>query len=245
MHFQIFVPKSNGSMDLASVGLGDLVANAFGSDISIGPEGVGPDGDLVKNGPGKLWGWTQVGTQFYGDKAEWFPAISSVDEEGKELPVGRYWVGIHKSSPPTPAELLRIPKPKYSSPVIDEEGREWLIPVARRYPMIIGKNPNGELFTKPLEKYREYFEKSDVFWEAFIEGKKVPGDVFWDFCQFALSQNYRMTEEVATQIGLLTNEVMREIPRIALDLEELKKEWELRDEEKNLQGGEGSELLPE
>lgn len=226
MHFQIFIPRTSGAVDLESVGLGDCVTNAMGVDVNIGPDTIGPDGNPVKLGAGKCWSWTQVAAGYFGDQATWVPAVKGLAPDGKELAAGRYYLGVVKHQLPTPAELQRNPHPRHCETVRDEEGREWLIPVASRLPQILYRQPDGELDSRIHPHYQDYFERTKPFWDLLQNGGSMSYEPFWDYCLYAIRQNYRMPEELPDLLNLLTNDLMFEIPRVATGIAQVMREFE-------------------
>lgn len=133
-------------------------------------------------------------------------------------------------------------EPRFSEPLIDEDGRTWLIPVARRMPQVMFKESNGELGYRSHPRYADYFERTLPFWNnLFSVGPGIPEEQYWNFCHLALQQNYRITEEVIAYLGILATNVAAEIPRVACDVKAIEEEVKAieaeRGAEKNAHGG--------
>jgi len=226
MHFQIFIPHSSlssaspGSGQPASgdylsrVGLADLVPNSSHSDQFTGPTVEG-----VPTGPGRLFVWD--GSSYFGDNADWLPAVPSGN-----LPAKRYWVGVHKTEPPKADELKRHSLVQPNIPV-SCSGGEWLIPVARNLPKVFGLDPeSGGLTMEVVGKHRDYWRRSESMFE-FLFGQgatSMPYEDLWDFSLLALSQNYRITPEIVSHLGICTSDTFTSIIRAACDVEAIIRE---------------------
>lgn len=236
MHFQIFIPddsplnlspgpdQSSPEAILARAGLADLAENASMSSLMTGPK-IGEE----QLGSGKLFGWDRFSKGYYGENAEWIPAVPV-----RDLPARRYWIGIHKSSPPTPEELKKANGLKLCNPVTDDSGNVWQIPVARRLPRVFGVDSAGEVVSEVKGKYHEYWEAAFGFFEMFL-GNKVSfqnGD-YWRFAVAAFGWNYRVTSELLTHMKVISDETLDSIVEAACDVEAIRKELE----EKNSEAG--------
>lgn len=104
-------------------GLGDVLADCqlWPRDITVS-EGLGPNGSngVILYVP-PISGVGDAALQYDAKRQTWQPVDDGSDR----------WIGWVTDDPPTPAELLRKGDRVTGRYVIDEAGREWLIPVAR------------------------------------------------------------------------------------------------------------------
>ena len=228
MHFQVFIPYS-GSVDtkasplvrLEQVGLVNLSQNASQQPIKIGPTVDG-----IALGPGDLFTWSVKSASYFGANADWIPAAPAKDAEGNDLAAGRYWIGIHKNSKPTPTELKRVdnfPGPK----VVLGDGNEWMIAAGGRLPHVYKLNSQGEYESKVREEFQDYFEKTTEWYHRLLlidpSQETVSVTVGWcQCCIEAIGMNYRMPAELASYLELIGSDNLWSIAMASVEGLEIK-----------------------
>lgn len=209
MHFQIYIPSSSlpspGSVQsppetLALVGLADLAANASVQSVVSGPKVDGVD-----LGPGQVFTWDLRSSTYFGENADWVPAVPSGD-----LPEKRYWVGIHRNSRPTPAELQK-PNLFHGPRVTLGDGNLWTVPAGGRLPHVYKLNGSGKYQSQIREEFRAFFEKTWEWYKKLLEidPEQETVSVTADWCQYcveALSMNYRLVPELVSYLELIGSE---------------------------------------
>ena len=200
--FQVFIPGTdyrNAEAALKGVGLSDLIANACYQQ-SEGPDGVGV-----------VISWPDSGDAITGYKPEeqsWKPAVPK-----GELKAGRYWVGIWKDRPPTPKDLKRV----YQEPgkhLALSDGNEWLIPKAVALPRDAILQDDGTWHWEVQRQFHGLYNDSQK-WTEFIltakEGDAVDWNEMISFGVMAIKVNYKITNEVVSELRLLTQTKLFEL----------------------------------
>lgn len=198
MHFQVFIPHAKHSPnELIDVGLQHLRAGAIPDAVERGPNGE----------PGYTFSWmTGRGAVHKGydlNLQDWVPAIANDDE----FPAGRYWVGFHKTKPPTPLELERS-VPYGGEFVMFGDGQEWRLPKAERLPRTMIRTDDGSDEFHIDQKFHRFVLEATE-WSRFLRSA-VPGgecsySLLRDFVERALLINYRLTPEVSDRLRLFSS----------------------------------------
>lgn len=199
--YQIYIPGVRGAdpEHLRRVGLAGIL------DPKLGIDSV----DVLSNGPDGGWGvcFYWPGCPRFGvhkKHQEWSPA-----KPDGELPAGRFWMGRDNDAPVTPEALLR-PDHLGGKSVQLDDGREWLIPVARSLPHRYGKDEQGRIARIVKHDYRSFYDRALHFYERFLAlsvgGEDITLTDAWGFAVEALSMNYRLDENIIDWLGLLTDD---------------------------------------
>jgi hypothetical protein len=193
-------PETNPLETLKRVGLYDLHDDGLAC-MGAAVLGHGPNG-----GGGALIGWPGVGETLAMDLArqEWH----EVSEQA--------WIGWQIGRRPTPDTLKRKKQlGGYLLRLADD--RDWLIPAASQAPRRVGYDKQRHVSAVMLPQYQLFFEAAWKALNSFIDtgGKALIPDVEESFAAAVriLAMNYRLTGELATVLGLLTNMHLWEIPR--------------------------------
>lgn len=167
----------------------------------------GPDG-----GSGTVIGWGRPNTltAYRKDSQEWHRCAPCGDLAG-----GRAWIGWDKSDPPTPENLAR--KVQLSGERIKlADGREWLIPIARQLPKIMGLDPeSGRVASVVAPQYRAFLEEAWATLATFVDRE---GKIYIEYepgfaaAVRVLSMNYRMTRDLAAVLGMIGDSDLWTIP---------------------------------
>lgn len=153
------------------------------------------------------------------DQLDWHAAAA---DPRRELPAGRYHVGINPESPPDPEDLAyRSTFP--GNLVVLHDMQQWLVPIASELPHTYGVDVEGGLVRTIVEQYREFYERAaeieaTVFAEfrqvdfAEAAGAEIPAETTiaaasiedgWRFVIEALALNYRLDADLVTHLRLL------------------------------------------
>lgn len=232
----IYIPGRHGQNPemLRDVGLGALLTSddsgpSFAAVINNGPDG----------GAGALAFWDALSQ----DRVP-RPTInkeSQVWQAAKpcgDLQAGRFWLGYEKSRPPTPECLSR----RHQHPgeaVTLNDGNEWLIPVARQLPRVLGLDESGNVGSRVDDSYREFFEQAYAIFDLFdLTGDgnaTLPHKDGYEFASLALSINYRVNRDVCDFLGLIGTKSLFDIPKVVCELEKLLPVLEKKSAELGLQ----------
>lgn len=206
MHYLIWIPDGTGEPTdtkekvFGLVGLSDHVDNAEAMP-SIGPTG----------GQGVLFCWRKNGPcEFKFDPAnqDWIPASQQGD-----WAYGRYWVGIWKSSPPTPENLVRTyPYAGGTVSLGDETVTQWLVPAALELPQNLILMDDGSTRFEIQRRFHAFWMRAIDIAKRLSDG--IPYSECRHFCVDALRINYRITPEVASSLRLFSNITVRQVINI-------------------------------
>ncbi len=157
-------------------------------------------------------------------RQEWRPAKANGDQQA-----GRYWIGWDKSRPVRPSDILRR-RSHVSTPVILEDGNEWLIPIAKQLPQVLGLDERGMVAGRIKDQYREFWDQSwkvlDWFQPREDGTCAVPYTEGFEFCCLALSVNYVVNRDIVDALGLIgtgDNGGLFSIPKAVIELDALLK----------------------
>lgn len=208
---------------LAQVGLAHALAPGF----AAAPISAGPDGSpgLVLADPANV------------DSVGYHPA----DQAWQQAPGQSWWLGTVNGAEPTPADLAR--ETLAESRVIElADGRQWLVPVARRFdepkqwtgpipyapvlPFVYAHGPSGWEATRVLPRFAALWELA-CDWSAARLGslderqrkrfQLVDGQI--DAALLCLAVNYRLGPAEVTHLGLLTEQHCVQILDVLIDHE--------------------------
>lgn len=190
-------------------------ATVFGGDAETVPRGVnaGPDG-----GPGTL---IAVNPRAGKSAKAFIP-----DEQVWHRAPGRDWFfGWLKADPPSPEGLIRE-RPLPGHPVRLGDGKQWTIPVARFatgeivLPKAMGLDESGTFGLRPLPEFSYLAAGAETFWQALTGGDElvqIEFEEFWPVVVEALRLNYRVGQEEASVLGLVTTTNIWEALRALID----------------------------
>ena len=205
MHFQLFFPNAgpDTGQALRRANLPDFVDGATSCQLAIG--GVG----------GLLVGWGQ-GIGFAPERQRW------IDGPG-------YRIGFWTDSGCMPEELARGSLfPGYRMSLAD--GNQWIVPAAAELPTNIRLvDSKWTHVRKP--QFDEYWKRSEVWFRRLVlldlneerirEDAGLNSDELlseWvDFVVFALRQNYRLTPQIASELGLIDSQALLNVTMSAVD----------------------------
>lgn len=197
-HFQIYLPGQRGQNPqmLAAAGLPDLIAGAEYLDEAQGPDGRG----------GVIVAWRKPTDHRMGFKpAEqlWLPAVPRGD-----LQAGRYQVGLWNDRPPTPADLQR-PYATKGRFIRFGDGREWLMPEARKLPADMVRADDGSWQFVVQRNYHDFWLESLRWlqWWSSQPTSFVYADVA-DFVERGLQVNYRLPTELISHLKLFNRDTI-------------------------------------
>lgn len=208
MHYQIFIPGGKEKSDLIEVGLNHLAPSVALKEIVSGPT----------DGPGLLCSWftnrDELNQGYRSEFQDWIPAIA----DGEHFPAERYWVGLEKTSPPTPVDLER--RTLYNGGSIDlNDGHRWKIPRADSLPCEMIRDDDGETQFHRDAKYARFCSEAAEWNEVFL-GHNVGGKTTYtalrDFVELALQVNYRLVPEVSDALTLFTSGQQGSVLKAAL-----------------------------
>ena len=198
--------------DLDAAGLGGVFRGCpfTGRGTTAGPGGM-PGQVVVAEPENPLARKPAIG--YFPDKQTWqqAPARQSLGDGG-------WWIGWETASPPTPADLQRR-EAVGGYAVRLEDGNDWLVPVARRFPsgtMLperLALGPAGEWVSAVIPRFAKFAEQAERVWVEFQRQAGVPeaataeplsvADEI-DIAVEALGINYRIGRVEASVLGLLT-----------------------------------------
>ncbi|MFH5806332.1 hypothetical protein [Alienimonas sp. DA493] len=172
---------------LAAVGLPDWVDGA-----TPVPVGKGPD----EQEGGLLYAWPPARTKV--SELEWLSALPTHDR-----PPDRYYLGLDPNDPPTERDLRRRFRVAGTAVVID--GQAWEVPAIEALPQTFARNAFGQWVSAPAERYANFAAQAAAMRHALAGKRKLTtvGAVL-DLSELALQQNYLLTPELISRLGLLT-----------------------------------------
>lgn len=191
MHWLLYVPGQHSRAELfTGVGLGHLSDGA-----SVASPVRGPDG-----GSGAIVSWDAASKPLYKpDEQSWSPAC--VD---RDMPAGRYFVGLWNGKPPTPKECEK-PHPVRGKAIKFGDGQFWTVPKAIDVPYTMVPRLSGGWDFAPLRQYASWLITVDEWRQRCDEAKPGDGFPFVEIAEFVLESlaiNYRLTREVAGALEL-------------------------------------------
>lgn len=207
MHFQLWFPGQTRDAAglLRSHGLPDFVEGAKESVDKLTPETM----------PG-LW-------------VTWSGNSGSDPANQTVIECGGYSIVLWKNKPCVPEDLAR--RSKFGAyNVLLADGNMWLIPVAAQLPATF-KLSGGQWKKTRKPQFDEFWRQSEIWYRRLVEYQLDPAEIsngesipveqvygeFAEFCITALRQNYRMTGEIASELGLLDSESITNIVLYVLD----------------------------
>lgn len=208
MHWQLFFPRESGGSKslLERHGMEDLVEHHESAVLRAGPEG-----------PGLLVGWK-------GDVE--FDAASQTWEKVADQ---AYWIGLSNTKPCRPNELSRNQLfAGYGIPL--DDGQRWQIPAAAMLPQSLRlvdrqwtkvRKPRFDEFWRRSEAWYRRLMLCELDADQIMAKEKLTIeelDQEWtDYCVFVLRQNYRVTPEVVSRLGLFDEEARLAVTNWSVD----------------------------
>ncbi|HEY0982673.1 hypothetical protein [Schlesneria sp.] len=207
MHFQIMFPgkMTNAAACLRSVGLADFVDGVNECAVTM-RDGV-PDG-LLLNWSGEIG--------YFPDRQRWI--------EGPG-----YQIGFWTDSPCAPADLARPSLfPGYEIELGD--GHKWRVPCAADLPTTLRMvDSQWRKVRKP--KFNEFWQQSEPWFRRLLvmdlDENKMASDAgrtaeqmlteWAEYCVVSLRQNYRLTSEIASELGILDSDSLLSITMASVD----------------------------
>lgn len=193
MHFQLWFPGESRDAAglLRSSGLADLADGCQETLMKMRPDGES----------GLLINWTgQIG--FFLERQKW-------------VDCGKYWIGLWLDSPCLPQELARSSL-FHGYEVLLSDGQRWQIPLATELPATLRlvdrcwtkvRKPQFEAFWRASETWYRRLMLCDLDPETIGVREGLTRDQIeqelGEFCVTALRQNYRVTPEIVSELGLL------------------------------------------
>lgn len=179
--------------------------------------------DVLDNGPdggtGILCGLNVPVLFHAADKQEWHEC----SQDGK-LEAGRAWIGWFKNQRPTPETLAR--KKQFNGELTElNDGNEWLIPIAKQLPHVLGRTREGKAKLTVAERYRAFFERSYAVLEMFMTAPQGEAAMTYEEAQAygvqALAINYRVTVDLVVALELITTDLLWTIPEIVTEFRKM------------------------
>jgi len=207
VHFQLWFPGQTRDAAglLKSKGLGDFVDGAQESVDKLNSESL----------PG-LW-------------VTWSGLSGSDPDNQRVVECDGYSIVFWKDSPCVADELARHSM-FGSFNVRLATGEMWLVPVAAQLPStfkLVGggwkktRKPQFDEFWRQSEIWYYRLQKFQLDPQAISVAEGIPVEQlygeFADFCVFALRQNYRVTAEIVSELGLLDSESVQNVLLYVLD----------------------------
>ena len=208
MHYQIWFPgvTRDAAGMLKSAGLADLVEGARESIARIDDQA------------GLLVTWSgEAG--YISDRQRWFTPFTGAT----------YRIGFWTDSPCTPQDLQRRAMFSGFLQALGD-GATWQIPVAADLPSTMRlvdrqwtkvRKPQFDSFWKRSEVWYRRFMMCDLDPDTICRTENLtPGELYhdWsDYCVEALRQNYRVTPEIASELGLLDSDSLLRITMATVD----------------------------
>lgn len=209
MHYAVFIPGARGARDhLSALELPGLDGAGFEWISQTGPESSGHGSlGVVRTGapsdpPGEVRGydtWTE-------------------QDEG-------WWLGYDSKKRPAPGELKRA-KVVPGEDVTLADGNGWHIPYAWKLPEKF-RLVDGEWIQTVQREYEDFFDEAEsIMLQLFAQIDVIdsnPSDVpeeqvtavslsvSADICSLALSVNYRICPQIASELGLFTTDNVRQV----------------------------------
>ena len=206
---QVYIPHEIAGSDvkpedaLKQVGLEYM---SRGADVFECPQG--PDGKL-----GRRFVWLDQlcmrGADYKPDEQTWIPAA-----QRNGLGSDRYWVGIWDDSPPTEEELRRPDHRKGKFVKLGNKA-SWLITTPQTLDRVARLKRDGSIQWCVDEAFNwlvtglEKIEADSVIRDGDTE--VIAFDLereFWFACEL-MQINYRVTPEVCSHLGLITEDTVR------------------------------------
>lgn len=205
MHYLIFLPHCVAANpdNLHRAGLGALLRPDDDQPVYADLVGVGPE-----QLPGQIVTWSPARPTYEPDRQEWFPAVP---DPVRQLPGGRYWIGIDRGQPPTIDDLSRRTLvPGTASLLID--GTLWPIPSVLNLPCRLGLCPQtGRRLRTPKPEYDDWRHETELAYglvQRLLTGGELPTDLDerFELAVRLMQLNYRLTREIAVRLGPLRSD---------------------------------------
>ena len=139
-------------------------------------------------------------------------------------PCGSYWIGTWRDANPPPAALER-PELVQGHTVKLEDGNDWIIPVARRFPagtalpVKLLLDDTGHWKAAGLERYAALTAAADHVYTAFLlDGEPLSLADMADIAVQALACNYRLGRWECSALGILSSDNVQAILGALIDL---------------------------
>lgn len=206
----VFVPGSPARQPetLDRLGLGTL--RDEGVDVGFQDTLAGPDGMR-----GVLATFSGGANRPFGKDTLWH----ACRPQGS-LAKGRAFIGIHPNDPPGPDDLARTKQQKGEMLRL-EDGSDWLIPIARQLPCVLGLDDDGAVSKCVVARYRKFWEDAyrSVEWFTVNEADETTINTTegYTFACDALAVNYRICPDLVALLGLLTTVHQFAIPKIVAE----------------------------
>ncbi len=118
-----------------------------------------------------------------------------------------------------------------------EDGQQWWIPVASALPHFWGLDDGGKkVIRQPKDEFAEFCAKAEVIFQIFNKKKKYDGQPWtmetdWDYLNFALQLNYKLTPQIASALRLIGDDTAAELVAATVEMSFIR---EVEDEKKDL-----------
>ncbi len=239
-HYLIFIPDAFGASqdNLSKIGLGALSRSG------------GPDWFECDRNPSDTRGmfctWltgnpdVDPALEYNPDNQRW---VFSEDET--------FWLGIPLDRPPVPRELAHR-NPIEGRNVEMADGMEWLIPQDEHLPMTYDRNEFRQWVGKPKPAYKSIADRCEAIRDAMFEALGInhlhrsedldpqnfspttqvfPVHDGLELLCDMMALNYRVTNEIANELGLFDKQSMMLALATALGIEDiLSGRWESEDQ---------------
>jgi hypothetical protein len=195
MHYQIYLPGSNGADpgQLAAVGLGDLLRPYDDAPMWFPVDG-GPDGRADA-------------------------------DDVRHLPAGRYWYGVDRRLPVTPDCLRRRRTVDGLSPLVLLDGQAWVFPNVLCLParVVLDRGRLAEAPRPEWQPIADRGQWAlEMLLANLTADTPVPWPEAYRYCAEMLGVNYRVDLEICVRLGLFDRDNLATAISRTLDVARIK-----------------------
>jgi len=151
----------------------------------------------------------------------------------RQLPGSPLWLGTEDHDPLCPEDIQRT-KIYRSNPVTLEDGQEWLIPVANALPHYWGIDDEGQFSRRPKGDFAEFCGKAETLFKVFnrqqADGEPWTLETDWDYLNYALQLNYKLTPQIVTALQLIGDDSAADLVAATVEMKFIRA---VEDEKKN------------
>lgn len=212
MHFQLYFPLKlrDAAGALRAAGLADLASGCQETvtGVSLDPQETNPPKGLLVT-------WSGL--------AGWIPSRQ------RWIDCGEYWLGLWTDSPCVPEDLARQSLFTGYSVTLGD-GQAWRVPLASELPATVRLvDRNWTKVRKPA--FDEFWRASEVWYRRFMLYDLDPAQIqtaegtdagtllteMAAFAVFALRQNYRVTPDLLSELGVFDSSNLLQIVMAVVD----------------------------
>lgn len=199
-----FLPNKNAAnpQHLVEVGLEMLLRPGDETPRFADLDRTGP-GDK----PGQIVSWSGESLAYLPEKQNWVPALP---DPKRNLPAGRYWIGLPKGQLPGPTDLARKREATFDGLMMQlGDGNPWVMPNALRFPHYLGFNDAGEYERFPTKDCQPLYERTlwalDHAQSVIREQADFDMQAAFDYVIEMLAVNYRICPQLVSMLQLFND----------------------------------------